>query len=49
MVLDDAFSGMDAKTVLKVASRLFGKDGLFRESSTTVIMATHSSMPDAPD
>lgn len=35
---------MDAKTALKVGSRLFGKDGLFRESGTTVIIATHSGM-----
>ena len=47
VILDDAFSGMDAKTALKVSSRLFGKDGLLREDDTTVIIATHSGRPNA--
>lgn len=42
-VLDDVLSGLDAVTEEHVFRKVFGRDGLFRRSGTTVILATHSS------
>ncbi|KAF2725176.1 P-loop containing nucleoside triphosphate hydrolase protein [Polychaeton citri CBS 116435] len=42
ILLDDVFSGSDAKLVTEVSSRLLGPDGLLRTSKTTVILATHN-------
>ncbi|KAK5989200.1 ABC multidrug transporter B [Cladobotryum mycophilum] len=41
-ILDDVFSGMDAHTTDVVASRLIGRDGLFRKLHMTVVLATHN-------
>ncbi|KAK8096968.1 P-loop containing nucleoside triphosphate hydrolase protein [Apiospora kogelbergensis] len=41
-VLDDVLSGLDAVTEEHVFRKVFGRDGLFRRSGTTVILATHS-------
>lgn len=42
IMLDDAFSGLDAETEEHICNNLFGKDGLFRQMGTTVIFATHA-------
>lgn len=42
MILDDVFSGLDAETEEQVFSRLLGKQGLFRQLKTTVILTTHA-------
>lgn len=42
VILDDVFSGLDADTEERIFSRLFSKDGLFRQMETTVILATHA-------
>ncbi|KAK7953218.1 multidrug resistance-associated [Apiospora saccharicola] len=41
-ILDDVLSGLDAVTEDHVFRRVFGRDGLFRKSGTTVVLATHS-------
>lgn len=41
LVLDDVFSGLDSATSKTVFQRLFGSDGIIRQTSTTVILATH--------
>ncbi|KAJ5917233.1 ABC transporter integral membrane type 1 [Penicillium verhagenii] len=42
MVLDDTFSGLDSQNTHLVGERLFGRDGILRRSSTTVVLATHT-------
>jgi ATP-binding cassette subfamily C (CFTR/MRP) protein 1 len=42
IILDDVFSGLDAGTEEKVFSRLFGKQGLFQEMKTTILLVTHA-------
>ncbi|CAG8898199.1 unnamed protein product [Penicillium egyptiacum] len=42
VVLDDTFSGLDAQSTRIVGERLFGRDGIFRRTSTTVVLATHT-------
>ncbi|KAL3420510.1 hypothetical protein PVAG01_06955 [Phlyctema vagabunda] len=42
-VLDDVFSGLDAKTELHVFSSLFGPEGILRQSQVTTILATNST------
>lgn len=43
VLLDDVFSGMDARTSRLVASGLLGSDGLLRNSQATVVLATNNS------
>lgn len=43
-VFDDVLSGLDSKTLNHVFHAVFGKDGLLRQSQTTVLLATHSCM-----
>ncbi|KAJ5756916.1 ABC transporter integral membrane type 1 [Penicillium nucicola] len=42
VILDDTFSGLDAQNTHIVAERLFGRNGIFRRTSATVILATHT-------
>lgn len=42
MILDGVFSAVDSKTEQILVERLFGKDELFQQSGSTVILATHS-------
>ncbi|GJN80117.1 hypothetical protein PLIIFM63780_003641 [Purpureocillium lilacinum] len=42
VLLDDVFSGMDARTSRLVASGLLGSDGLLRNSHATVVLATNN-------
>lgn len=42
LVVDDIFAALDRKTAAKIFARLFGPNGLLRQSQTTVVMATHS-------
>ncbi|KAF4833996.1 ABC transporter atnG [Colletotrichum tropicale] len=42
IILDDIFSGMDARTAHHVSSYLIGRDGLLRRQRASVIIATHS-------
>ncbi|KAF7914004.1 uncharacterized protein EAF01_000410 [Botrytis porri] len=42
IILDDVFSGLDPETEEQVFKRLFGKQGLFREMGTTIILVTHA-------
>lgn len=42
VMIDDAFSGLDAETEEKVFSRLMGQNGLFRKCGTTVLLVTHA-------
>ncbi|EDN98254.1 hypothetical protein SS1G_13112 [Sclerotinia sclerotiorum 1980 UF-70] len=42
IILDDVFSGLDSETEDQVFKRLFGKQGLFQEMGTTVLLATHA-------
>ncbi|KAK8062961.1 P-loop containing nucleoside triphosphate hydrolase protein [Apiospora hydei] len=48
-ILDDVLSGLDAVTEEHVFRGVFGREGLFRKSGTTVVLATHSvkRLPDA--
>ncbi|KAI1176082.1 P-loop containing nucleoside triphosphate hydrolase protein [Nemania sp. FL0916] len=41
-ILDDVLSGLDAVTEEAVFRGVFGMNGLFKKTSTTVILATHS-------
>jgi hypothetical protein len=41
-MLDDIFSGLDAETEEHIFNKLLGKNGLFRQLGTTVILATHA-------
>lgn len=42
VILDDVFSGLDAETEEQVFNRLLGKQGLFLQMKTTVLLATHA-------
>ncbi|KAL4789301.1 hypothetical protein BDV19DRAFT_374334 [Aspergillus venezuelensis] len=42
LLLDDVFSGLDAKTEERVFANLFGVNGLLRGSDTTVVLATNA-------
>ncbi|KAB8290460.1 hypothetical protein EYC80_010891 [Monilinia laxa] len=42
IILDDVFSGLDAETEDQVFKRLFGRQGLFRELGTTILLVTHA-------
>ncbi|PWY66388.1 P-loop containing nucleoside triphosphate hydrolase protein [Aspergillus sclerotioniger CBS 115572] len=42
LVLDDVFSALDARTAGRIANRLLGPAGLFRELGKTVILSTHT-------
>ncbi|KAI8231960.1 ABC transporter [Colletotrichum sp. SAR 10_86] len=42
VILDDIFSGMDARTAHHVSNCLIGRDGLLRRQRASVIIATHS-------
>ncbi|KAJ5976667.1 hypothetical protein N7501_000009 [Penicillium viridicatum] len=42
VILDDVLSGLDASTTNRISDQLFGRDGHFRRSGTSVILATHS-------
>ncbi|KAI8263442.1 ABC transporter [Colletotrichum sp. SAR 10_77] len=42
VILDDIFSGMDARTAHHVSSCLIGRNGLLRRQRASVIIATHS-------
>ncbi|KAL1981835.1 hypothetical protein VTN96DRAFT_2080 [Rasamsonia emersonii] len=42
VILDDVFSGLDSKSISLISSRLFSKEGHFRETGTSVILATHT-------
>ncbi|TGO08777.1 hypothetical protein BTUL_0192g00110 [Botrytis tulipae] len=42
IILDDVFSGLDPETEERVFKRLFGKQGLFQEMGTTIILVTHA-------
>ncbi|EQB45580.1 ABC transporter [Colletotrichum gloeosporioides Cg-14] len=42
VILDDIFSGMDARTAHHVSTYLIGRDGLLRRQRASVIIATHS-------
>lgn len=42
VLLDDVFSALDAKTEQLVFERLLSKQGLFKQTNTTVILATHA-------
>ncbi|TGO56919.1 hypothetical protein BELL_1374g00010 [Botrytis elliptica] len=42
IILDDVFSGLDPETEEQVFKRLFGKQGLFQEMGTTIILVTHA-------
>lgn len=41
-VLDDVLSGLDAHTEKLVVMRVFGPRGIFKQTNTTVILATHA-------
>ena len=41
MLLDDAFSSLDRRTMASILFRLCGTDGFLRQSSCTVIFASH--------
>ncbi|GFF54141.1 metal resistance protein YCF1 [Aspergillus udagawae] len=42
LLLDDVFSGLDAKTEERIFHNLFGANGLLKEGDTTVILATNA-------
>ncbi|KAJ5135340.1 multidrug resistance-associated protein [Penicillium bovifimosum] len=42
ILLDDPFSGLDSRCIGHISSTLFARDGYFRESGKTVILATHN-------
>jgi ATP-binding cassette subfamily C (CFTR/MRP) protein 1 len=42
VMLDDIFSGLDAETEEHIFNKLLGKNGLFRQLETTVLLATHA-------
>lgn len=41
-ILDDIFTALDRATSAEIFSRLFGANGVFKRSMSTVIIATHS-------
>ena len=42
-ILDDVFSALDARTERMVVDRLLGKNGLFSQLKTTIVLVTHAS------
>ncbi|PWY66113.1 putative multidrug resistance-associated protein [Aspergillus heteromorphus CBS 117.55] len=42
IVLDDVFSGLDSHSIHKISESLFGRNGYFRRTNKTVVLATHS-------
>lgn len=42
VIIDDAFSGLDAETEERVFVGLLGKQGLLRQLGSTVVLATHA-------
>lgn len=42
MIFDDVFGGLDANTEQIVFRRVFGPNGILRQSNTTVVLCTHS-------
>ena len=40
-VFDDVFSGLDAVTEERVFRRVFGKQGLLKQTGVSVLLATH--------
>lgn len=42
VVFDDTFSGLDAQNTRLIGERLFGRDGILRRTSTSVVLATHN-------
>ncbi|KAK7181162.1 ABC transporter [Paraphaeosphaeria sporulosa] len=42
VLLDDVFSGVDARNTALISERLLGRQGLLRKHHTTVILVTHS-------
>lgn len=42
VLLDDTFSGMDARTIEHISHSLLGRNGIFRRYRVTVILATHN-------
>ncbi|KAK5991839.1 ABC multidrug transporter B [Cladobotryum mycophilum] len=43
LLLDDVFSGVDARNIVLISERLFGPQGLVRRNKSTVILVTHAS------
>lgn len=43
-ILDDVLSGLDSVTEELVFQRVLGPNGLFRETTTQVVLATHSGL-----
>ena len=44
LLLDDIFGGLDKRTAEDIHSRLFGPKGMLRNSSSTIVFATHSGI-----
>ncbi|PYH89769.1 putative multidrug resistance-associated protein [Aspergillus ellipticus CBS 707.79] len=42
VVLDDVFSGLDPHSIRKIGESLFGRNGVFRRTNKTVVLATHT-------
>lgn len=42
VILDDVFSGLDSTSVSWISTSLFSKDGYFRQTGRSVILATHT-------
>ncbi|RYP65399.1 hypothetical protein DL771_008344 [Monosporascus sp. 5C6A] len=42
IILDDVFSGVDARNAALISERLLGRQGLLRRSLTTVVLVTHA-------
>ncbi|RYP12551.1 hypothetical protein DL765_007253 [Monosporascus sp. GIB2] len=42
ILLDDVFSGIDARNAALISERLLGRQGLLRRSLTTVVLVTHT-------
>ncbi|KAF2253629.1 putative multidrug resistance-associated protein [Trematosphaeria pertusa] len=42
ILLDDVFSGVDARNTALISERLLGRQGLLRRSLTTVVLVTHA-------
>ncbi|RYP65462.1 hypothetical protein DL770_008992 [Monosporascus sp. CRB-9-2] len=42
ILLDDVFSGVDARNAALISERLLGRQGLLRRSLTTVVLVTHA-------
>lgn len=43
LLIDDCFSGIDAKTEDTIFTRLFGQRGLLRQLGVTVVLSTHAA------